>query len=48
MTVADLRNILSVHDDSEEVMYFDSEAGEDVHMISDWISFKEGKKDYDN
>ena len=40
MTVKDLKNILATHDDSDEVMYFDSEAGEDVHMISNWISFK--------
>ena len=47
MTVADLKRIIATHDDSEEVMYFDFEAGEDVHMISDWISFREGKT-YEN
>ena len=40
MTVKDLKNILATRDDSDEVMYFDSEVGEDVHMISNWISFK--------
>ena len=34
MTVKDLKNILATHDDSDEVMYFDSEAGEDVHMVT--------------
>ena len=41
MTVADLKLILSTHDDSEEILYFNSEEGVDVAMISCWLSFKE-------
>ena len=44
MTVADLKQILSTHDDLEEVMYFDSEVGEDISMMSNWISFRKGKQ----
>ena len=43
MTVKDLKALLATRDDSDEVLYFDSEAGEDVYMHSDWISFEENK-----
>ena len=41
MTVSDLKEKLSTYDDSAEVFYFDSEAGEDAPMISSWITIKE-------
>lgn len=43
MTVKDLKELLAIHNDSDEILYFDIEAGEDVHMHSDWISFEENK-----
>lgn len=44
MTVEYLKEILKEHDDSEEVLYFDLESGEDVHMHADWISFTGDKE----
>lgn len=41
MTVANLKRILAAHNDTEEVLYFDSEAGNDVPMNPNWISFEE-------
>ena len=44
MTVGYLKEILKEHNDSEEVLYFDSESGEDIHMHADWISFTGDKE----
>jgi hypothetical protein len=41
MTVNDLKEWLSTKEGSAEVMYFDSEMGEDIPMIYDYLSIKE-------
>lgn len=38
MTVGDLKRYLENFDDRAKVYYFDSEAGEDVPIISSWLS----------
>lgn len=42
MAVKDLKDMLEQYNDEDEILYFDSEDGENKDMRSSWITVRKG------